>query len=335
VLADHPVENELLFAEAMPEGVVMLDSSLRIDWFNSEAKCLLKLDTNEQPQTFIYEIFSDVDFVALSKAQDPLEIFSPVFPEHRLKLRLCSYKENQYILLIQDITETYRLQAMREDFIANVSHELRTPLTVFRGYLELLEDAETTPANKLQDMLKNMTGQCARMERLVEDLLLLSRLENDDPDFDAYHEVNVANLLRNICHDAQSLSGHSEHEFILELDDELTLQGHSTELRSAFSNLIFNAVHYTQANGTITIRWFEDKNGKHMQVQDTGIGIAKKYLPRITQRFYRIDKSRAYRGKGGTGLGLAIVKHVLSRHHGQLGIESKLHEGSMFECLFN
>ncbi len=233
-----------------------------------------------------------------------------------------------------DIAREKRLESMRQDFIANVSHELRTPLTVFRGYIELLKKHTQLPGDRIDDIVKHMDGQSQRMERLVEDLLLLSRLESIEPDKEQHQRVHVASLLRDICHDAQSLSGKQQHEFIVNLDEDLWLQGCLEELRSAFSNIIYNAVHYTPEKGTITISCFVDQQGSHIAVKDTGVGIAEKHIPRITQRFYRVDKSRASRGIASTGLGLAIVKHVLLRHDGQLIIESDVEKGSSFECFF-
>ncbi len=224
-------------------------------------------------------------------------------------------------------------QYNNKDFVANISHELRTPLTVFLGYLELLQGEHQFPHEQQQEIFAHMTGQAQRMERLVNDLLLLSRLESDLPDKETHVDVNVAKMLAEIMLDAKTLSADQHHEFILDADSDLILKGDDEELRSAFSNLIYNAVRYTPAEGRIEIKWYQDENGKHLTVEDTGIGIAEKYLPQITQRFYRVDKARS-RGKGGTGLGLAIVKHVLLRHKGKLSIKSRLNVGSTFSCSF-
>jgi two-component system phosphate regulon sensor histidine kinase PhoR len=228
--------------------------------------------------------------------------------------------------------QSYRLL---QDFVANVSHALRTPLAVFHGYLEILLDQPKIPQKKLKEILQQMIEQSNRMSFLVRDLLLLSRLESVLPDINQYKPVLVSHLLQSICEDAQALSGKQKHEIILDLDENLTLLGKEEELHSAFSNLIFNAVNYTPAKGKIFVRWGLEKNMPTMMVKDTGIGIAKKHLPRITQRFYRVDQSRLHRGEHGTGLGLAIVKHVLLRHHGKLLIESKINKGSIFRCVFD
>lgn len=223
---------------------------------------------------------------------------------------------------------------MDQDLVANISHELRTPLTVFLGYLELLQGGHSFDHEQEQEIFAHMTGQAQRMQRLVNDLLLLSRLESHLPDQAEHHEVNVAKMLEEIRLDARTLSGDQQHEIILEADKNLNLKGDEEELRSAFSNIIYNAVRYTPAKGRIEIKWFQNENGKYLEVKDTGIGIAEKYIPQITQRFYRVDKARS-RGKGGTGLGLAIVKHVLLRHKGKLLIKSRLNEGSTFTCVFH
>ncbi len=224
-------------------------------------------------------------------------------------------------------------RTMDQDLVANISHELRTPLTVFLGYLELLQGGHAFDPDQQQEIFSHMTGQAQRMERLVNDLLLLSRLESRLPDQSAHLEVNVAKMLEEIVHNAKTLSGEQQHEIILEADNTITLTGDEEELRSAFSNIVYNAVRYTPAKGRIVVKWFENGNKKHLEVEDTGIGIAEKYIPQITQRFYRVDKARS-RGKGGTGLGLAIVKHVLLRHKGKLFIKSRLNEGSTFSCVF-
>jgi two-component system phosphate regulon sensor histidine kinase PhoR len=221
---------------------------------------------------------------------------------------------------------------MRRDFVANVSHELRTPLTVVSGYLETLLEDEDEAALRWRRTLQSMHGQSKRMEGIVEDLLTLSRLETRaQPE----HQLPVAvpGLLAQVREDAQRLSGEQAHQMTLEADADLWLSGAESELRSLFSNLAFNAVRYTPAGGRIQMRWYADATGAHFSIQDTGIGIAAQHIPRLTERFYRVDIGRS-RGSGGTGLGLAIVKHVLMRHDGQLEIDSQPGKGSMFRCDF-
>lgn len=223
-----------------------------------------------------------------------------------------------------------QLERMRRDFVANVSHELRTPLTVLHGYLELLLDEKWDKQKK--NMFTHMQQQTARMENLVEDLLLLSQLENDNEPALEKKTVDVFELVTAICKEAKALSN-GEHRFDITLDKKVTLKGNEKELRSLFSNLIFNAVKYTPEGGKISVRWFEETGNAYFQVSDTGIGIDEQHIPRLTERFYRVDPARS-RASGGTGLGLAIAKHVLIRHHGQLQVESQLGKGSVFTCIF-
>ena len=221
---------------------------------------------------------------------------------------------------------------MRKDFVANVSHELRTPLTVITGYLEtLLDNVEQINPRWLRPM-QQMQQQAGRMQNLLNDLLLLAKLEATDYPSDS-QPVAVDLLLLSIKSDAQALSGARRHRLQLQADPHLKLKGSEAELRSAFSNLIFNAVKYSPDESEISIRWWSDEQGAHLAVQDSGIGIEAKHLPRLTERFYRVDSSRASH-TGGTGLGLAIVKHVLLRHRGRLDISSTPGKGSTFTCHF-
>ncbi|KPJ68007.1 MAG: ATPase [Coxiella sp. DG_40] len=230
------------------------------------------------------------------------------------------------------IEQKLSLEKMRRDFVANVSHELRTPLTVIHGYLETLLEQEYDDAKPWQKIFTQMYQQTTRMENIIEDLLLLSRLESEEKGQDQ-KKVIIAQMLRSIYEEAQVLSGESNHHFHLNIDFHLAIYGNKEELRSMISNIIYNAVKYTPANGHIYIDWHRDKNKAYLSIQDTGIGIAQKHIPRLTERFYRVDKARS-RASGGTGLGLAIVKHVLLRHNAQLKIASELGKGSTFTCVF-
>lgn len=224
------------------------------------------------------------------------------------------------------------LETIRQDFVANVSHELRTPLTVIHGYIEsLLMQYNNDP--HLRKIFEQMFQQSTRMERLIEDLLLLARLENDLPQQEEFKQISVAALIDPIVKDAKTLSGKKMHHFSLYIDHNLKILGMENELTSAFSNLIFNAVHYTSENGHINICWYAKKNHAYFEVSDTGIGIAPEHIDRITERFYRVDRDRS-RKSGGTGLGLAIVRHVLIRHKATLKITSELGQSSTFTCIF-
>lgn len=225
------------------------------------------------------------------------------------------------------------LERMRQDFVANVSHELRTPLTVIQGYLEiLLEQAPLEEVGK--EILTQMQQQTMRMGSLVEDLLLLSRLEDHYyPSTKHQKQIAVGKLVSHIIQEANYLSGILNHTIDCRLDSTLYLRGIEGEARSLFSNLIFNAVKYTPAGGNIRIRWYQTKKLACFSVEDNGIGIAAKHIPRLTERFYRVDKARS-RSSGGTGLGLAIAKHVLIRHDATLKVKSQLGKGSCFICSF-
>jgi two-component system phosphate regulon sensor histidine kinase PhoR len=225
------------------------------------------------------------------------------------------------------------LERMRQDFVANVSHELRTPLTVIRGYVELLKDQPEFQASRYAPMFTHMLEHTLRMGHLIDDLLLLSHLESHEQEVEVGEVVDVPALLFRVVDDAKNISGDNEHHITLTADSNLKLIGIKEELKSLFSNLIINAVKYTPKQGSVFIHWGVVDDQPVFFVKDTGIGIAKKHLPRITERFYRVDKARS-RESGGTGLGLAIVKHVVLRHEAELRIESKLHEGSTFTCLF-
>ncbi|HRW65830.1 MAG TPA: ATP-binding protein, partial [Candidatus Competibacter sp.] len=221
---------------------------------------------------------------------------------------------------------------MRRDFVANVSHELRTPLTVISGYLETLLDSESPALTAWRQPLSGMQQQSRRMLHIVEDLLMLARLETQR-ERSPRKPVAVPTLLADIAGDAIALSGEQGHQIKVDADSALWLLGCEKELRSAFSNLAFNAVRHTPAGGRIEIRWFTDASGLHLVVADNGEGIAPQHLPRLTERFYRVNRDRS-RGSGGTGLGLSIVKHVLHNHGGQLRITSELGVGSVFTCDF-
>ncbi|HEX5843209.1 MAG TPA: phosphate regulon sensor histidine kinase PhoR, partial [Pseudomonas sp.] len=260
------------------------------------------------------------------------ELPSPINDRCRLQFHVTQYGNRELLMLVRDITRLYQLEQMRKDFVANVSHELRTPLTVIAGYLEtLLDNVEDVNPRWLR-ALQQMQQQGGRMQSLLNDLLLLAKLEATDYPSDN-QPVAVDLLLLSIKNDAQALSAERHHRISLEADPHLKLKGSEAELRSAFSNLVFNAVKYTPDEGKIHVRWWSDEQGAHLSVQDTGLGIEAKHLPRLTERFYRVDSSRAS-NTGGTGLGLAIVKHVLLRHRARLDIASSLGQGSTFTCHF-
>jgi two-component system phosphate regulon sensor histidine kinase PhoR len=318
---------------AMPDAAVVLGQNFEIEWLNKAAHRLLGLQSPQdrgKPITNFIRSPAFCQYLGNADDKTSINLASPADPNIILRMCVVPYAGNQHLLLARDVTQIHRLEQIRSDFIANVSHELRTPLTVINGFLETMRD-EDCP-KKWERPLLLMAQQTARMRNIIEDLLLLSRLESEQT-VNMTQPVAVADMLNTICEEAQLLSGDKKHHITLEADKDLTINGHAQELRSAFSNLVFNAVRYTPAGGDIKVRWFSDKKGRHFEVSDTGEGIAPEHLPRLTERFYRVDVGRS-RSQGGTGLGLAIVKHVLNRHQGQLRIDSTLGEGSTFWCDF-
>jgi two-component system phosphate regulon sensor histidine kinase PhoR len=257
-------------------------------------------------------------------------------PEHNralmLSLRITPFGERkrQRLVVARDITKIYHLNMIRRDFVANASHELRTPLTVIAGFLESLIDAAATPPNHRRP-LTLMHNQAERMRLIIEDLLTLSRLEmHEHPE--AQERVDVPDELHLILQEAHALSN-GRHGFSTQIDEKLLLLGSQPELRSAFSNLIFNAVKHTPDGTEIRICWSARGDSLELRVEDDGPGIEPEHLPRLTERFYRIDKARS-RESGGTGLGLAIAKHIMNRHDARLLIASQIGRGSTFTCVF-
>lgn len=317
---------------AMPDGAVALNRHWQIAWFNDAAASLLGLarqDTGQRIANLLrnplfIRYLADADFA------EPLEIVSPLDDERRLSLNIVPYGEGEYLLLVRDTTRMFRLMQMRREFVANASHELRSPLTVITGYLEALSDDERLNAD-WDAPIREMRRQSERMSDIIADLLELSRLETSD-DSAGGDVLDVRGMLARIREEALALDeGPRDVELAFETDARL--RGVEKEIYSAFSNLVFNAMRYTQANGKVTVRWSRSGGEAVLAVKDTGIGIPKEHITRITERFYRVDSGRV-RSKGGTGLGLAIVKHVLQRHGARLEIDSTPGKGSTFTCVF-
>ncbi|MGH8310861.1 MAG: phosphate regulon sensor histidine kinase PhoR, partial [Steroidobacteraceae bacterium] len=250
--------------------------------------------------------------------------------ERYLAVQIVPYGEGQRLLLVRDVSRQMRLEAMRKDFIANASHELRSPLTVISGYLETLSQDSALDSD-LQVPLAEMRRQAERMTGIIRDLLELSKLEGDDREV-VGRPIDIAPLLALLRKDVLARAEHPQ-EVRVRIDSRARLVGDEPEIHTAFSNLVDNAAKYTPPHGSIEMRWWTDDGGGHFSVTDTGIGIPTEHIPRLTERFYRVDAGRS-RATGGSGLGLAIVKHVLQRHGATLEIESTLGEGSTFTCHF-
>ena len=319
---------------AMPDGMVILDAQDRIEWCNPVAAEHFGLDGLRDRGQGITNLVRQPQFVEYLQSQhygEPLLLRQSRGQDLTLSIQLVPYGDRQKLVISRDVTDRERVEAMRRDFIANVSHELRTPLTVVGGFLETILDVKGADHELVRRSLPLMMDQASRMRRLVEDLLTLSRLEspNNPP---REEPINVPGLARALYHDALALSA-GRHRITLDLASDAWLTASDEELRSAFTNLISNAVRYTPDGGEVTIGW-KLRNGEAVfSVRDTGIGIEPHHIPRLTERFYRVDRSRS-RETGGTGLGLAIVKHVLNRHHARLEIASELGRGSTFDAVF-
>jgi two-component system phosphate regulon sensor histidine kinase PhoR len=319
---------------ALPEGIVILDDKNQIEWCNSSAELHLGLSLRMDMGQHITRMVRQVRFVSYLATGDfnkPFLLDQTRFRDMLLSIQIVPYGDKEKLLISRDITRFEKLEIMRRDFVANVSHELRTPLTVIGGFLETLLEENKVPGEEEKNALQLMFDQAIRMRRLVDDLLTLSRLENSGNDL-AEEKVEVTKLLQELYQEAQSLSA-GRHTISLNLGSQAMLLGNEEELRSAFENLVSNAVRYTPVDGTISLNW-EMKNGKGVfYVQDSGIGINSNHILRLTERFYRVDRSRS-RDTGGTGLGLAIVKHVLNRHQASMEITSQPGTGSVFEVRF-
>jgi two-component system phosphate regulon sensor histidine kinase PhoR len=321
-------------ASALPDAVVILRGDGTIEWVNKVSLRLLGISKKDVGQP-VANLLRQPEFVAYFRNRDystPLNLDSPANQNLRLRVRIVPYGIGQKLLVARDVTRLQRLEDMRRDFVANISHEMRTPLTVITGYLESLSDHEKSLSEDAHKSIQLMQEQTTRMQHLVTDLLFLSRIETG-PRTSTWEPVAVPAMLAAVREDAMALSGEEKHRISMDVDNSIWLRGNETEIRSAFSNLIFNAVRYTPPGGEISVRWFADKGGAHFSVSDSGIGIPSQHIPRLTERFYRVDTARS-RERGGTGLGLAIVKHVLQRHDARLDIESAENQGSTFTCHF-
>ena len=319
---------------ALPYGVIVLREQGEIEWWNDAAQTLLNLKYPQDVGQRMGNLIRHPRFNAYylgQVAQEDVMIPSPLDDQVTLNIRIIPYSKNQRLVTIRDVTLIQQVEQMRRDFVANISHELRTPLTVLSGCVENLLE-QTPDEATLQHALKLMSQQTRRMKHLTEDLMLLSSLENS-PGIRKREVVNVAQMLASLREEAIVLSGDKQHIIELQADENVQVRGNPKELDSVFTNLVVNAINYTPAKGHITIRWYADEAGAHFEVQDTGIGIARHHLSRLTERFYRVDVARS-RATGGSGLGLAIVKHAMQQNHGKLRIESELGRGSRFICDF-
>jgi two-component system phosphate regulon sensor histidine kinase PhoR len=339
--SDSRLEDFLAALQASPNGVVLLDSDTRIEWFNQTAAEHFGFDARRDMLQHIGNLVRDPGFSAYLSARNfHSDINMPgrssnAFKPVKLSVHLHPYGEGRVLLLSRDITAVEQAEAMRRDFVANVSHEIRTPLTVLAGFVETLQTLSLDERER-QRYLGLMSQQAQRMQTLVSDLLTLSRLEGS-PLPSVHDWVSVDLLMRQCEQDALDLSrilSVQPHELAFNRENGCEIAGSSVELHSAISNLISNAIRYTPSGGRIDVVFKLTPEGNALfQVRDQGPGIAQEHIPRLTERFYRVDRSRS-RDTGGTGLGLAIVKHVAQRHGAELTIESTPGQGSTFSVGF-
>ena len=320
--------------QATPNGVVMLNEDDQIEWCNSIAERHFGVNAKRDAMQRITHILRKpafVQYIIRQNYREPVRLNNMgAFEQFTLDVQIFPYGDKQKLLLSQDVSQIEKTDSMRRDFVANVSHELKTPLTVLSGFLETVQELELNEADQ-KKYLDLMSVQTGRMKTLVEDLLTLAKLEGN-PEPPVTQVVPMGVMLSRLQSDAQGLSqGH--HQIVVEKNSDRNVLGDDLELYSAFGNLVSNAVRYTPDGGNITIRWTDLEDGAIFTVIDTGPGIAQEHIPRLTERFYRVDRSRSS-DTGGTGLGMAIVKHVINRHHGELKIESTLGVGSEFSLTF-
>ena len=318
---------------ALPDGVVILNAQREIVWFNRMAARLLNLRRTADLGMRIENLLRAPEFVRYLAAGDfanPVVVRTTTGEDGYLSLQVAPYGDGQLLLLVRDVSRQMRLEAVRRDFVANASHELRSPLTVISGYLETLA-ADPVLDAELQQPLAEMRRQAERMTAIIRDLIELSRLEGTD-EVVGGEPVDVAALVSLLRKDVLARPVHPQ-DVRIRVESQAQLLGDEPEIHSAFSNLVDNAAKYTPPEGSLEIRWWVDEDGGHFAVTDTGMGVPPEHIPRLTERFYRVDAGRS-RATGGSGLGLAIVKHVLQRHGATLEVRSSLGAGSTFTCHF-
>jgi len=333
-IARRDAELALLTAagQALPDGVILLDEQNRILFCNTTAENQLGLDVRSDRRQPVVNLVRQPDFIAYLEAADfsrPLSLRAERGEERVLSIHAIAYAGDRRLLHVRDVTLADRVDRMRRDFVANVSHELRTPLTVLSGFLETLQEIELDRGER-ERYLGMMAEQSLRMQSIVQDLLTLSTIESAPPPENL--PIEMPELIDKLRGDAEALSA-GRHTIVVETAGRGDLIGARSEIASAFGNLVSNAVRYTLLGGTIRLQWRVGAEGAEFAVQDNGIGIDAKHIPRLTERFYRVDRGRS-RDTGGTGLGLAIVKHALNRHQARLEIVSTPGMGSRFAAKF-
>lgn len=333
------LDNYRIFINKIPDAVIIINTKTNeqkniIEWFNKSAQSTFNLKKKKHTGSHINDLFTelaDYNFSSL-KNKKRMTIHSPTDQNKIYSLRVIPYHKSFKLLLFRDISRIYWVNKMRKNFIANVSHELRTPLTVISGYLETFE-THFKKDKKYLPAIQSMKQQSLRMNHLIQDLLVLSKLESDTGKLKKKKLIDVPEIIGSIIKDTQMLTD-NKYQIEANIDNSLMLLGYENEIQSMVSNLINNAIRYTPAGSTIKIAWYSENKNIFFSVNDNGEGIEKQHLQHLTERFYRVDKGRS-RSEGGTGLGLSIVKHILNHHNAKLKIKSQIGKGSQFICCFN
>jgi two-component system phosphate regulon sensor histidine kinase PhoR len=316
-----------------PDGLVLLDENYSIEWCNPAAENLLGVSLSKDVGQHIYFFIRQHafrEYLLQPKQTEPLTLKVQHLSDRILEIQALPFAERQMLLLIRDVSLVHQMASTQKEFVANVSHELRTPITVIIGFLEVLQESDRLGEVE-QRSLTLMREQASRMQTLIEDLLALSRLEASDSKA-SYDTIDMSELLMLILAETKQLSA-NRHKITFNFEAKLALYGNRSEIHSAFSNLVSNAIRYTPAGGSIHLAWFKEGKEAVFMVQDTGIGIEPQHLPKLTERFYRVERSRS-RETGGTGLGLAIVQQVALRHDAHLEVDSYPDKGSTFKMVF-
>lgn len=313
--------------QALPIAAVALNKNNEIEWFNQAAERIFNLQNSKDIGVRINNLIRQPVFTNYLLKRDFNETIELEFSHRQLSLSITPYGQNQFLLTASDITQQRQLEDMRRDFVANASHELRTPITVIAGFVEALVD-RGDPA--IEAPLEKIQRQAERMQQILEDLIILARLESKASPL-LHDRVDLEELIQHVHDDALMLDK-GRHDFIV-TTQPANIMGNRVELQMAITNLVTNAIRYTPENGVIRITNHVDNDGVHISVEDNGIGIMPEHIGRLTERFYRVDPGRS-REQGGTGLGLAIVKHVLDRHNASLYVQSVPGQGSLFRCDF-
>jgi len=327
---------------ALPDAFILIDDTDKIQWANTHAKNVLGIRWPEDAGVRFGNLIRYPEVSRLLKDRNPPSEGTEIHPvtnkEQTINIKCVRYTESMRIIVARDVSRLIKVNQMHKDFVANVSHELKTPLTVLKGYFEIIQSRNDI-SKELSKPIQQMSLQSTRMQFIVDDLLYLAKLE-DAENTRTHKVVDVPQLISAIAEAVQPLVDEKEQRLTFNIDQQLKIFGTQTEIHSAFTNLVTNAIHYTQSGGKINVNWqknldtqLDTQQGAIFSVKDTGSGIAAQHIERLTQRFYRVDSDRSREG-GGTGLGLAIVKHVLQRHNGELLINSKEGVGSEFICSF-